>query len=508
MLHDPYFQHRIKLSLTGSRAPPPGHSLPATSPFPRGPPRPAVSGASAESRRIPRPIESQTLSSGKADSTGPGCATNHGPTRATPSDPLDSILQPGVEAETARLDEPPPGAPPSPANDCTFYSYPGWQGDVPQPIVPEHQAPLSTRGQRLDRHRRAPSPPSPPPAGGHGLVHPDRWPSPKSNAGLSLAAEQLSLGDPAAHGRGGAAPLSDSWSSPAALDWAHDDQASNLTALGRPIVQMPAKKGCALEFWDDEDANSYVASKSKARHARGTYRETTDRRWRKACLRCRVQKLRVSALSAEVCVCVLTDLAPECADSSQEPRAECRQCQQFSKTSKKTIHRIPCFRGKLTDVVLFRKGGLELTDRWNATTMKDVADRVDPAVMRTIHVTNGAYEEPLVLNVVRFHARAGDVMARYWCVREGDDGHEVRKKKELDTFCLVSVWDTAKYFESYIISNALPSMMRQSLSISRIRELPFAEQDVIRRTYAMAIDHYESLEVLKDALPFPSSADR
>lgn len=99
-----------------------------------------------------------------------------------------------------------------------------------------------------------------------------------------------------------------------------------------------------------------------------------------------------------------------------------------------------------------------------------------------------------MLNVVRFHARPGDVTARYWFVREGELGHEVRKKKELDSFCLFNIWETANYFEEYIVANAIPSMLRQNVSSSRIRGLPSVEQHVIRRTYAMAIDHHQSLE--------------
>lgn len=140
--------------------------------------------------------------------------------------------------------------------------------------------------------------------------------------------------------------------------------------------------------------------------------------------------------------------------------------------------------------MLFRRGRLQLTDRWRDTAMKDVGDRVDPAAMRTIHVTSGICDEPLVLNVVRFRARPCDVTARFWYVREGENGDEVRKKKELGSFCLYNIWDTANYFESYIVSNALRAIKRQSTYEPHVSGLAHdSEQDVIQRTYSMAIDH-------------------
>ncbi|KAM4064494.1 hypothetical protein HRG_005140 [Hirsutella rhossiliensis] len=527
ILYDPYFQHRIQVSLAGQLAnghhsppPPPPPLLPppppasAAPPFPHDPPQPAATPflttttASAGCHRRLQAVEDQTLSpgpfsSGTADSTGPSCVTDsaHRATHATPSDHLDSIHVPGVEAEAALLDKAPPGAPPPSSVNYALYSPPSyseWQGNMRQHIVPEYEGRWNPMGQYLERHRRAPDPPSPPSAVGRGQLYPDGRCSPESSGGPSSTAEQSSQGGAATHGcrdaadavplteQGGAGPPrgqpSEFQSGPVAPDQVTNAEggpwaASDLTILGRISIQLSAEQAPISDPRDHEDASDCPAPKAKARPARGRgrHREATESRWKKACLRCRVQKLR-------------------CVNDSQEAQAECQPCQQFSKTSKKTIHRISCFRGKLTDTVLFRRGGLELTDRWRDTAMKDVGDRVDPPVMRTIHVTSGVCGEPLVLNVVRFHARPGDVTARYWYVREGEHGHEVRKKKELDSFCLFNIWDTANYFEKYIISNALPSMARQNMPTSRIRGLPCAQQDVIKRTYAMAMDHYQSLE--------------
>ena len=228
-------------------------------------------------------------------------------------------------------------------------------------------------------------------------------------------------------------------------------------------------------------------------------RETADTRSRKACLRCRIQKGRVGVPARgrlEWCLDYTRILT--CSKCEVDPRnedGECLKCQNYSKDSKKTIHHIPCYRNKLTDTVLFRKGGLKLTTRWEGTAMKDVGDRVEPQEIRTIHFTLGVCDQPLVVEVVRFDARPGDVTARYWIVREGIHGDEVRKKKELEPYCLANIWTTGTYFEKYVIDNAIPSIMKQNMPSAKLGGVPLAAPDVIQRTYTMAVEHYLSLEV-------------
>lgn len=125
--------------------------------------------------------------------------------------------------------------------------------------------------------------------------------------------------------------------------------------------------------------------------------------------------------------------------------------------------------------------------------MKDVGDRVNSDV-RTIQITLGICEAPIEIKVVRFRAGAGDVVARFWTVREGERGDEVRKKKDLEPFCLVDIRATATYFEKYIIDNAIATMVRQHTPHKLLRRA-LAGQDVIKRTYISAIEYYLSLDV-------------
>ena len=126
--------------------------------------------------------------------------------------------------------------------------------------------------------------------------------------------------------------------------------------------------------------------------------------------------------------------------------------------------------------------------------MRDVGDRV-ASDTHTIEVTLGFCEKPMVLKVVRFHATERDAIARYWTVREGENGDEVRKKKDLEPYCLVDIWATAKMFEKYIIDNAISTMVRMNKPHPLLRGTP-AGNDVIQRTYIAAVEYYLSMEVL------------
>ncbi|RFU73524.1 tetratricopeptide repeat domain containing [Trichoderma arundinaceum] len=201
-------------------------------------------------------------------------------------------------------------------------------------------------------------------------------------------------------------------------------------------------------------------------------KQTAETRKIKACTRCRMQKMR-------------------CETDKLDPTGDCVGCKTFSKTSKKTIHRMPCYRGKITDAILFRSGGLELTDRWKGTEMKDVADRINPKDIRTISFTLGICTEPIQVEVVAFQAQSGDITARYWVIPDGE--HGVRKKKDLAHYCLANIQKTAAYFEEYIKKHAI-SVMKSERAGGRM-----PPRDVIEKTYDRAINRYYDL-VAKPAI--------
>ncbi|KFA69180.1 hypothetical protein S40285_00095 [Stachybotrys chlorohalonatus IBT 40285] len=201
--------------------------------------------------------------------------------------------------------------------------------------------------------------------------------------------------------------------------------------------------------------------------------ETAETRRRRACIRCRCQKTR----------CLL---------DPNDPTGDCLTCKAYNKGSKKTLHRTPCCRHKLTNSTLFRKGGLQLTERWTGTQMRDIprGDRIDPDDVRTIQWTLGLCDTPMTVRCVKFRPRPGDVTARYWTVL-GDDGQEIRMEQQLSPYCLDDIQETANDFEKYVISNAFPAFDKQST-----RPLPNVlpeEVSVVEGTYRSAIQYYQDL---------------
>ncbi|KJZ77239.1 hypothetical protein HIM_03560 [Hirsutella minnesotensis 3608] len=511
VLYHPLFQERIRRSLASQlshshRSPDsPDLSSPATTSIDT-----ASSASAVQSRQCP-PSGPGAISSG----TSKSCVTDfvHGATHATPSDHISSIQAPGAEVSLnkTRL------AAPTQSSVALFtesevqpHPVSGfWQSYAGQPrFVPVTHAKWASPGQHLEVQRFG-SDLAPSHIMGGGLHHPRDRPSrpdsPSSSHSevllpLDAPSNQLqrddegkdcldrerspprsqsSLAEPVQATCGSSCNPSSAESWTVTTEFSHTGPFNielNLDQGTEPIFKVAARK----KKYSD---TSSKPNKPEAPSAQlePEKKEGADTRCKKSCLRCRIQKLR-------------------CVNDADDEQAECLPCQLFSKTSKKTIHRIACFRHKLIDTVLFRSGGLGLTERWGGTEMKNVSvcDRLAAHGKRSIHVTLGICEKPLVLEVIGFTTRHGDVTARYWYTREGDQGHEVRRKKEIEPFCLVNVHATADYFEQYVVDNAIPSILRENASAMQLLGLPPLDQDIIKRTYITAVKYYVQLETKVD----------
>ncbi|CAG9993875.1 unnamed protein product [Clonostachys byssicola] len=180
----------------------------------------------------------------------------------------------------------------------------------------------------------------------------------------------------------------------------------------------------------------------------------------------------------------------QCILDPTDPDGPCIPCQSISRTSKKTIHRTPCFHNKITDTVLFRSGGLGLTRRWTGTEMKNIVTPVQARNFRTIEFTQSSEQKPIVIKVVPFEPIEGDITSRFWTVVE--NGVVVQKSKEIKPFCLANIRRTAIYFEQYIRDNAIPDFKRRGAPGSRANA-PMSSYDPIQATYHMAVELYDNL---------------
>ncbi|KAK4065550.1 hypothetical protein Trihar35433_7670 [Trichoderma harzianum] len=237
----------------------------------------------------------------------------------------------------------------------------------------------------------------------------------------------------------------------------HDDSEVQDDSLG--TGERPQELAPSISMKEEDAASSSISKPRRGQLSPTHRKQTAETRKIKACTRCRMQKMR-------------------CQVDTNDPSGDCVGCKTFSKTSKKTIHRMPCYRGKITDAVLFRAGGLELTKRWKGTEMKDVGDRVNPKDVRTVLFTLGICKEEVKIEVVQFRPQSGDVTARFWM--DGEQG--VRKKKDLAHYCLANIQKTASYFEDYIKRNAVEVVFNERAGGSD------GPGDILESTYAYALD--------------------
>ncbi|KAG9233443.1 hypothetical protein BJ875DRAFT_378620 [Amylocarpus encephaloides] len=152
--------------------------------------------------------------------------------------------------------------------------------------------------------------------------------------------------------------------------------------------------------------------------------ETSSTRKLKACVRCRMQKIR-------------------CQINNNDPSGICQTCQAVSKQK---IHTLPCVRYKLTECTIYRTGkapGLEFTFRWPVMKLRDISEWSDPDV-RTIQVVSDVCPIPLELSVRKFVPIPQDSLHKSWM-----DG-KTKKFKETTPYAIVNMSAAVKDMREYI----------------------------------------------------------
>lgn len=160
--------------------------------------------------------------------------------------------------------------------------------------------------------------------------------------------------------------------------------------------------------------------------------ETGNTRKLKACVRCRMQKIR----------CVIND---------SDPSGVCRTCQAVSKQK---IYTIPCVRYKITECTLYRTGkapGLEFTFRWPVMKLKDISKWASTEV-RNIQIQSDVSPVPLQLSVKKFVPMPRDSLHRSWM-----DG-KIKKFKETTPYAIANMGAAAEEMNHYINANVFKSM--------------------------------------------------
>ncbi|KAI1407687.1 hypothetical protein F5Y13DRAFT_174416 [Hypoxylon sp. FL1857] len=183
----------------------------------------------------------------------------------------------------------------------------------------------------------------------------------------------------------------------------------------------------------------------------------------KACIRCRMQKLK-------------------CEPDPENPEGEgCLTCRKINLDSKKVIHRHPCLRFKLAEIVLFREGGLNLTKRWAGVKMKNLGPRDWTGEKpRTIAVSIGCTKHPFEMTVKRFVPKDGDITWKCWVDSKG-----TKRKTNIEPYALADIWKTAEEYKNYVYEY-------KWVAIREYFNKP--EVDVlVQKTYKAALDYVHKL---------------
>ncbi|KAH7348510.1 hypothetical protein BKA65DRAFT_500745 [Rhexocercosporidium sp. MPI-PUGE-AT-0058] len=153
--------------------------------------------------------------------------------------------------------------------------------------------------------------------------------------------------------------------------------------------------------------------------------ETSYTRKLRACVRCRMQKIR-------------------CQINVNDPSGICQTCE--AAVSKQRIYTLPCVRHKLTDCVIYRTGkapGFEFTFRWPKMKLEDITEWSSPEI-KNIKVQSDVCDTPLELNVRKFIPIPQDSLRRSWM-----DGKK-KKFKETTPYAIVNMNAAVKVMEDYI----------------------------------------------------------
>ena len=211
--------------------------------------------------------------------------------------------------------------------------------------------------------------------------------------------------------------------------------------------------------------------------------ETAETRKLKACVRCRMQKIRVSSLSSYSTKQQLTTCS-KCEADTNDPHGVCQTCKSVSKQK---IYTLPCVRYRITECTLFRKGkgpGLDFTSRWPKMELKDITDWASTEV-RLIKVKSDVCDVPLQLFVRKFNPHPRDSLHRSWM----DD-----KTKKF--------WKTTPY--AIVNMSTAQSTMRDYITKNVFRCVDYflktqSGDELVKQTYKFARRYMERVQVRENS---------
>lgn len=171
-----------------------------------------------------------------------------------------------------------------------------------------------------------------------------------------------------------------------------------------------------------------------------------------SCIRCRMQRIRVSLTLVASRRDLLTSIN-QCEINPDDKVGTCLTCSRVTSTKS---YRLPCLRYKITDVRLFKPGnvkGHEWTRRWTEGIADDISNWAS-VEDKMVCVTEGYGSRPIKLRVRQFIPQEGDKLERTW-VYQG-----AKKSVKIPSFAIVNL-DEAKAIYTNFINEELTQCCRQ-----------------------------------------------
>ena len=225
------------------------------------------------------------------------------------------------------------------------------------------------------------------------------------------------------------------------------------TSKKKPIL-IPASQSRVAQRYSD----SMSPSKRSIRRRRPfsdlqKRRETGETRRFGACVRCRMQRIRVrlSPIAFQIWRPQITKLF-QCEASDEGPNSTCRRCSQLSKP---TLVELPCVRHKITDASLFDKGQhpqYKWSRRWSSWKMVEI-DTWQSEEIKIITVTQDVFGgDTFSLACREFVPLEGDSLSRMW-KRDG-----VTQYYHRAPYAIASMKKTAKEIGRFVANNIRSSI--------------------------------------------------
>ena len=147
-------------------------------------------------------------------------------------------------------------------------------------------------------------------------------------------------------------------------------------------------------------------------------------------------------------------------------------------------------------MITYRNGGLNLTRRWDGTTVQDVGDwteiktyEIEMKLFYTSHMHRyDLCDIPIKFRVRGFRPIEGDVLTRKWIKKiKLADGTIVIEKRyiQLPPYALADANATVEIFRDYFEKNAIDAM----LNVAKF------SHPIIRKHLEAAVEHFQSLPV-------------